>query len=257
MVMSGKARARSSKISRQKAMEANTLALSTLVTWPRRPSALRWRASLQREVADTGRAGAGDLHGVEHGVGLDDAAATGVEQAFGALAHQHQVDLGRTRMGQWCRQAGPGADRSHARIEIQREAQVQLRNDLGAVGATHMRQAHGAEQDGIGRAAGGQRGLGQGHATVQVVLRAGGVGHGAEIAADAPGHRLQHGQGTGRDFAADAIARQDGNRVAGLQAHHALTSARRGNARTAPPVRFGHVRGGPGSRAWRLRHRRR
>ena len=59
------------------------------------------------------------------------------------------------------------------------------------------------------------------------------------------------------DFAANAIARQDGNRVAGARVHRALTSARRGSARTAPPVRVGPFRGGPGSRASRLRHRRR
>jgi hypothetical protein len=58
-----------------------------------------------------------------------------------------------------------------------------------------MRQAHGAEQDGIGRAAGLERGVGQGHAAVQVVLRAGRVVDGVETAADAwCGHRLQHGQ---------------------------------------------------------------
>jgi hypothetical protein len=118
-----------------------------------------------------------------------------------------------------------GADRSHARIEIEREAQVELRNDLGAVGATHMRQAHGAEQDGIGRAAGGQRGLGQGHATVQVVLRAGGVVTVWKSRPMRPDTACSTAR-RGRDFAADAVARQDGDGVAGLQAHGALTSAR-------------------------------
>ena len=94
------------------------------------------------EVAHAGGAGAGDLHGVEHGVGFHHAAAAGVEQAFGALPHQHQVDAGGARVGQRHRQARPGADGAHPGVQVEREADVQLRDHLGAVGAAYVGQAH-------------------------------------------------------------------------------------------------------------------
>jgi hypothetical protein len=136
----GEGRARSSNTWRQKAMDANTLALSTLVTWPALALRLALARQLEREVAHARGAGAGDLHRVARRVGSVPftTAAAGVEQALGALAHQHQVDLRRTRVGQGHRQTRPGADRAHAGIQVQREADVELRDDLGAVGAAHV-----------------------------------------------------------------------------------------------------------------------
>ena len=73
-----------------------------------------------------------------------------VEPAFGLLAHQHEVDLSRARIGAAAaarrESRGSGAHRRRDRGD----AQVELRRDLGAVGIAHVGQAHRAEEDRIG-----------------------------------------------------------------------------------------------------------
>ena len=80
----------------------------------------------------------------------DHALAHGGEQAFGRLADQHEIDAALGRADDRARHAGNEPRRPHAGIEVEDEAQLDLRHDLGVVGIAHARQPAGAEQDGVG-----------------------------------------------------------------------------------------------------------
>ena len=83
----------------------------------------------------------------------DDAFAHGGEQAFGRLADEHEIDAVPVRADDRARHARHQARRPHAGIEVEDEAQFDLRHDLGAVGIAHVGQPAGAEQNGVGFAA--------------------------------------------------------------------------------------------------------
>ena len=83
---------------------------------------------------------------------IDLAAAARREQALGGFAHDDEVDVARARIGERQRDAGNRARRPHAGVELELDAQVELRRDLGAVGVADRRPAHRAEQDRVGRA---------------------------------------------------------------------------------------------------------
>ena len=72
------------------------------------------------------------------------------EHAFGRLADHHEVDAALGRADDRGRDAGDEPARPHARIEVEDEAQFDLRHDLGVVGIAHAGQPAGAEQDGVG-----------------------------------------------------------------------------------------------------------
>ena len=72
------------------------------------------------------------------------------EQAFGRLADQHEIDAMLLRADDRARHAGYQPRRPHAGIEVEDEAQLDLRHDLGVVGIAHAGQPTGPEQDGVG-----------------------------------------------------------------------------------------------------------
>ena len=93
-------------------------------------------------------------------------------------------------------------------IELELDAQVELRRDLGAVGIADLGPAHGAEQDGVRFARRSQRGGGQGLAGCLEVLRAGRVRGEAQAEVGALLHLLEDGQRGVDDIDADAVAGQ-------------------------------------------------
>jgi hypothetical protein len=140
---------------RKKAIEVNTLDLSTQVTFavPRREP--------EGELAHARGAGPRDLHRVVRLAVLDHVAtAARVEEALRLLAHEHEIDVAGTLVGEDLRQAREPSDRAHAGVEIELHAQVELRDGLRAVWVADVGPAHGAEQDGIGAARGVDRGRG-------------------------------------------------------------------------------------------------
>ena len=78
------------------------------------------------------------------------ALAHGGEQALGRFADHDQVDAALGRADDRARDAGNEPARAHAGIEVEHEAQLDLRHDLGVVGIADVRQPAGAEQDGVG-----------------------------------------------------------------------------------------------------------
>src|SRR3546814_20887850 len=85
---------------------------------------------------------------------------------------------------------------------------VQLRNNLGAVGPAHMRQAHGAEKYRLRRAAGCQGGFRKSVAGLQIVLRTGSVPPGLEPAINLGTYRTATGNPRVHDPAANSLTRQ-------------------------------------------------
>ncbi len=126
------------------------LALSTQVQVPRPPFCLRRAASRREKSNSRSRGLAGDHQGLARLVVGDHALAHGGEQAFGRFPDDDEIDAALGRADDRARDAGNEPRRPHAGIEIEDEAQLDLRRDLGAVGVTDMRQPAGAEQDGVG-----------------------------------------------------------------------------------------------------------
>ena len=83
----------------------------------------------------------------------DDAFAHRGEQPLRRFADQHEIDAVRVGADDRARHARHQPGRAHAGIEVEDEAQFDLRHDLGAVGIAHVGQAAGAEQNGVGIAA--------------------------------------------------------------------------------------------------------
>jgi hypothetical protein len=71
------------------------------------------------------------------------------EQAFGGFPDQHEVDTALVGADDRARHARNEPRRAHAGIEVEMEAQFDLRRDLGIIRVAYRRQAAGAEQDGI------------------------------------------------------------------------------------------------------------
>ena len=78
------------------------------------------------------------------------ALAHGGEQALGRLADEDEIDAALGGADDRARDAGNEPARPHAGIEVEDEAQLDLRHDLGVVGIADVRQPAGAEQDGVG-----------------------------------------------------------------------------------------------------------
>ena len=181
--------------------------------------------------------GARDAQRLLRHVLRDGAAVAGEEQALGALAHDDQVDVAGARVGQRYRHARQRPERPHPGIEVQAEAQVELRRDLGAIGGADLGPAHRAEQYRVGL-----RGLVEGflaHRRAGVAVAEGAGAQLLEGEADAVAlrQRLQHREGRRRHFRADAIARQDGDaQRVGRQGHGGFL----GQAFVAPFVPHGH-----------------
>ena len=188
--------------------------MSTLVDAARSAARFAPAGQPEREVANARGAEPADFHRVEGFVGAPHLApAARIKEPFGVLAHQHQIDLRCTRAQQRHGQTGEGADGPHASVQVEREPDVKLRDDLGSVGLAHMRQAHRAEQDRVGVVARFEGAFRQSDAGIQIVLGAGRVEPGRELSVDERRQRVQYGDTGARDFGADAVAREDGDGV--------------------------------------------
>ena len=119
-----------------------------------------------------------------------------------------------------------------AGVQVEVHAQIELGNDLSAVGAAHVWQAHGSKQYGISTFALAKRCLGQRDAAVEVVLRPGGQPFKGQRATHARLDSFEHGLCGMHDFGADAVARQYGNAVV---LFHASLEFRVGSFRLVEP----------------------
>jgi len=104
---------------------------------------------------------------------MDFGATAGMEQPFRVLADQNDIDSGSPGVVQGNWQSGKCADRPNAGIQIEMEPEIELGNDFCPILASHMRQAHGSEQDGVGLFTGGKRRIGKRGSSIQIVLCAG------------------------------------------------------------------------------------
>ena len=80
----------------------------------------------------------------------DHALAHRGEQAFGGFPDHDEIDAALGGADDRARHAGDEPAGPHAGIEVEDEAQLDLRHDLGVVGIAHRGQPAGAEQDGVG-----------------------------------------------------------------------------------------------------------
>ena len=128
------------------------------------------------------------------------------------FADHHEIDAALGRPDDRGRDAGNKPARPYAGIEVEDEAQFDLRHDLGVVGIAHRRQAAGAEQDGVGLLAQLDRRLRHRLAVVAVVAGAGRTFGEAEVQ---PGSRsrglAQHLQRRRHHLGADAVAWHHGD----------------------------------------------
>ncbi len=85
-------------------------------------------------------------------------------------------------------------------------AQIDLRNDLGAVRVADVGMSHRAEEDGVGRGRGVQHFGRQRNAGSAVKLSTGLVRIQAQTDARRRGHGLEQGQTGSHHFPADAVA---------------------------------------------------
>jgi hypothetical protein len=88
---------------------------------------------------------------------------------------------------------------------------VELRRDLGTVGVTNLRPAHGAEKHRVGGLAGLHRAVRKRVAGVAVEVGAAGAPVVLQLEAVALLHRLEQRQRRVDDLDADAVARQHHN----------------------------------------------
>ena len=95
------------------------------------------------------------------------------KQALGRLADDDEVNAALRGADDRARHARDQPRRPHPGIEIEVEAQLDLRRDLGVVGVAHRGQAAGAEQDRVRLFAETDRGLGDRHAGRQIIAGAG------------------------------------------------------------------------------------
>ena len=130
----------------------NTLALSTQVTLPGRPRALAPLAPAGTRSRARARSRARVITIVSR------ASRSSSTTPLPREANRPSVDsrtttrsMSRARgIGQRQRDAGNRARRPHAGIQLELDAQVELRRDLGAVGIADLGPAHRAEQDRVG-----------------------------------------------------------------------------------------------------------
>jgi hypothetical protein len=159
-----------------------------------------------------------DLHRVERAglvpVALHPASAAREEQALGVLPHQNKVDLGSAGIGQRHPEPGPGPDRAHTGVQVEREADVELRDDLGPVASAHVWQPHCAEQDRVGVPARHERIRRECITGVDIVLRAGRMDRGDQAPTQSRLERFHDLEGRVGDFDADAVAWKYGDLVA-------------------------------------------
>ena len=133
------------------------------------------------------------------------------EQAFGRFADQHEVDAALVGADDRARHARDQPRRAHAGIEIEMEAQFDLRCDLGIVRVAHRRQAAGAEQDGIRLLAQPDRRVRHRFSGRQIIVGAGRRIGEAEFEVRCRLDLAQDFQRRRHHFRADAIAAEHGD----------------------------------------------
>ena len=185
-------------------------ALSTQVRRPAAPARLAAACQPKREIEQPLRGLAGDHQGLARfGVGHH-ALAHGGEQALGRFADHDEIDAALGRSHNRARHVGDQPARPHAGVEVEDEAQLDLRHDLGIVGIADVRQSAGAEQDGVGLLAqldGGRR-----HRLAGVAIMAGARRRLGEAEFQPRRRRrdlVEDGERGGHDFRPDAVAGQD------------------------------------------------
>jgi hypothetical protein len=135
-------------------------------------------------------------------------AAARREQTLGRFADDDEVDLPRAWVGERQRNAWYGARGTHPCVELELDAEVELRRDLGAVGIADRRPAHCAEQDCFGASRSRKRRRRQRVTGRLVVLRAPGIFAEPEAEWRVARNLLEQWQRRGDDFGADAVAGQ-------------------------------------------------
>ena len=114
------------------------------------PARLAAACQAKREIEQPLRGLAGDHQGLARfGVGHH-ALAHGGEQALGRFADHDEIDAALSRSHDRARNGRDQPARPHPGIEVEDEAQLDLRHDLGVVGIADVRQTAGAEEDCVG-----------------------------------------------------------------------------------------------------------
>ncbi len=182
-----------------------TFALPSL----RRPATTGER---ERRLEQADAAAAGDAHGVEDGcIAVAPAFIPRGEEPLRGFSNDYEIDVARARIRQRRSHARERADRPEAGVELEVVAQIDLRNDLGAVRVADVGMSHGAEEDGVGRGRGVQHFGRQRNAGSAVKLSACLVRIQAQTDAGRRGHGLEQGQTGSHHFPADAVAWKDRN----------------------------------------------
>ena len=186
---------------------------------PRLAARLAPLGEAKREVEQALGGLARDHHGLARILMGDDALAHRGEQAFGELADHDEIDAALVGADDRARHARNQPRRAHAGIEIEDEAQLDLRRDLGIVGVAHRRQAAGAEQDRVGLLAQFDRGIRHRLAGGEIIVGAGGRLGEAEAQAGLRLDLAQHLERGRHDFGTDAVTGEHGN-VEGVVCGH-------------------------------------
>jgi hypothetical protein len=149
----------------------------------------------------------------------NDALAHRGEQPFGGFADHDEVDAALIGANDRAGHARNEPRRAHAGIEIEDEAQLDLRRDLGFVGVAYRRQAAGPEQDRVGLLAEPYRRVRHRLAAGEIIAGAGRRFGEAEAQARLRLDLAQHLQRRRHDFGTDAITGEHGN-VEGIVCGH-------------------------------------
>jgi hypothetical protein len=141
-------------------------------------------------------------------------------QAFGLLAHDHKVDLLRTRIAQWPLNTGNRADGAYPGVQIKRQPNIELRCDLGTIGIAHLGQAHCTEQNRISALHFLHRLVAEGDAGIPVSTGTPRqcVPH-ERRTVQSMHDRVDDQEANGHHFRADAVTRQHRNAQVGSKRH--------------------------------------
>jgi hypothetical protein len=134
------------------------------------------------------------------------------EQSFGRFAHEYAVDLARPGIRERCRRSGQHTNRPHAGVELEPLPEIEMRGDFRAVGVSHVRQAHRAEQDRIRPFGAPQGVLGQGDPGCAILFGPRLIGLEPQPQpVDPADQRVEQREARRHDFAADAVTRKHRN----------------------------------------------
>ncbi len=193
---------------------------------PRLAARLAPLGEAKRELEQALGGPARDHHGLARVLVGDDALAHRGEQAFGRFADHDEIDAALVGADDRARHARDQPRRAHAGIEVEDEAQLDLRRDLGVVGIAHRRQPAGAEQDRV-------RLLAQLDGGIRHRLAGGEIvgGPGRRLGEAEPQVRLrldpaQHFQRRRHDLGTDAVTGEHGN-MEGVVCGHGVFLRRR------------------------------